>query len=79
MTSVDGEDVALEKDLARMLGFQPPEEQEQREINYLEREIEILEKQIELKSKQEAALLESDKKLEDFLNSRDREQIETLK
>ena len=26
MTSVDVEDAALEKDLARMLGFQPPEE-----------------------------------------------------
>ena len=51
MTPVDVEDATLEKDLARMLGYQPSEEQEQREMNCLEREIEILEKQIDLKSK----------------------------
>ena len=78
MTSVDVEDAALAKDLARMLSYQPTEELEEREINYLENEIEILERQIELKTRQEAELEVNDKKLEDFLNSRDREQIDIL-
>ena len=54
MTSVDVEDAALAKDLARMLCYQPTEVLEEREIYSLEKEIEILEKQIEIKTRQEA-------------------------
>ena len=44
MTAADVEDAALDKDLARMIGFQTQREEDELEMGYLEKELQLLEK-----------------------------------